>query len=483
MSADVTSYSPSSWSSPDKEGELFKQGHVVKNWKKRWFRVQQDTLFYFKDRRSDQPLGVVPLSMCRIARSTKAERPFTFELISRKIGKTFLIQAPSLPEANDWIRALEKGADYSCVSTPYNLKQVYHVDYDTTTGFSVIPPEWEAMLKSAGLTKPEVTNNFQNVVEILEYESKRLKDQQDKYTHAPIPIPEEEASVSLSDLISRDNPLQIYRGMKKIGEGAAGEVFVASHTKTGRRVAVKKMDINNENVKLLATEIRIMKTSKHPNVVEYVESYIVEEKMWVVMEYMGGGCLTDVLECFDHVQMDEAQISFVTRETLQSLAYTHAHHRIHRDIKSDNILLSDKGEVKLADFGYAAQLTKATNIRNTVVGTPYWMAPELIRGHDYGTKVDIWSLGIMLMEMAEGEPPYMEFPPLRALFLITTKGIPPLKDQSKWSRDFHSFLQKCLDTNVENRPEAAELLRHPFLHRACSAEEFAPIIHRAHKLK
>jgi len=292
---------------------------------------------------------------------------------------------------------------------------------------------------------------------------------------ASIPLPEE-TNLSLSDLISREDPTIVYKGMKKIGEGAAGEVFVATNAKTGTKVAVKKMEINNENIKLLATEISIMKSSKHPNVVEYIESYIVDERMWVVMEYMGGGCLTDVLECFEDVALNEAQIAYATRETLESLAYVHAHHRIHRDIKSDNILLSDHGQIKLADFGYAAQLTKVGNKRNTVVGTPYWMAPELIRGHDYGTKVDIWSLGIMIMEMAEGEPPYMDYPPLRALFLITTKGIPPLKDQNKWSREFHDFLQKCLDVKVQTRPEAAELLRHPFLLKSCTAEEFAPVI-------
>jgi len=243
---------------------------------------------------------------------------------------------------------------------------------------------------------------------------------------------------------------------------------------------VKKMEINNENIKLLVTEIGIMKSSKHPNIVEYLDSYIVEDReMWVVMEYMGGGCLTDVLESFDTIQMTETQIAYVARETLKALSYVHSLHRIHRDIKSDNILLSSDGAVKLADFGYAAQLTNKQKVRNTVVGTPYWMAPELIRGHDYGTKVDIWSLGIMLIEMAEGEPPYMEYPPLRALFLITTKGIPPLKDQMKWSKEFHDFFQKCLDVNVQTRPEAADLLRHPFLLRACAPEVFKPVIQAA----
>jgi len=477
---DVSAYPPSCWDSPEKEGELFKQGHVVKNWKKRWFRIQNDMMFYFTKRTDERPIGAVPLRLCHVTETTKTGKPFSFELSARKVGKTFFIQASSKTEVDEWIRAFEKGAEYSCVSTPYNLEHNVHVDFNSATGFSGIPPEWEAMLKSALITKKEVMDNPKQILSVLEFESKRQKDEMDRQKNPPahIPLPEE-TNTSLNELISREDPTLVYKGMKKIGEGAAGEVFEATHSKTGQKVAIKKMEINNENVKLLATEISIMKSSKHPNVVEYIESYIVDEKMWVMMEYMGGGCLTDVLECFDDIQMNEQQIAYVTRETLQSLAYVHAHHRIHRDIKSDNILLSIDGAVKLADFGYAAQLTKSFVKRNTVVGTPYWMAPELIRGHDYGTKVDIWSLGIMLIEMAEGEPPYMEYPPLRALFLITTKGIPPLKDQNKWSRDFHDFLQKCLDVKVQTRPEAAELLRHPFLQKAGTAEDFKPLIRAA----
>jgi len=146
-------------------------------------------------------------------------------------------------------------------------------------------------------------------------------------------------------------------------------------------------------------------------------------------------------------------------------------------------LLGDNGSIKIADFGYAAQLTQKQQKRNTVVGTPYWMAPELIRGHDYGTKVDIWSLGIMVMEMAEGEPPYMEFPPLRALFLITTKGIPALKEPEKWTADFQDFVSKCLIKDPEDRPGADELLKHPFLKQACKPSEFVPIIQEARVAK
>jgi len=189
------------------------------------------------------------------------------------------------------------------------------------------------------------------------------------------------------------------------------------------------------------------------------------------------------LGTIEDLKMTEPQIAYSCKQSLKALRYIHSLHRIHRDIKSDNILLSMDGAVKLADFGYAAQLTQKQQKRNTVVGTPYWMAPELIRGHDYGIKVDIWSLGIMLMEMAEGEPPYMEYPPLRALFLITTKGIPPLKEPHKWSADFNDFFAKCLEKDVDKRPTAEVLLKHPFMNRACDPREMTPLLKASKALR
>eukprot|EP01119_Soliformovum_irregulare_P012756 TRINITY_DN3338_c1_g1_i1.p1 TRINITY_DN3338_c1_g1~~TRINITY_DN3338_c1_g1_i1.p1 ORF type:complete len:734 (+),score=190.55 TRINITY_DN3338_c1_g1_i1:180-2381(+) len=294
----------------------------------------------------------------------------------------------------------------------------------------------------------------------------------------------EERNVNLQDLVSKDDPNPIFVDSVKVGEGAAGEVFLATDCRSNTKVAIKKMPLNPQNVKLLITEIGIMKSSIHPNIVQYYDSYLASETIWVVMEFMGGGCLTEVLEQYPNgVQMTELQIATACLDTLRGLAYIHNLHRIHRDIKSDNVLLGSDGSIKLADFGYAAQLTQAKPQRSTIVGTPYWMAPELIRGQNYDQKVDIWSLGIMCMEMAEGEPPYMDFPPLRALFLITTKGIPELKEPEKWSKDMHHFLARCLEKEPEDRPDAAELLKHPFLKKVAKKQEIEMIIQEAKKAK
>jgi len=279
------------------------------------------------------------------------------------------------------------------------------------------------------------------------------------------------------------SPLQLYTNIEKCGEGAAGEVFSAFEIDTKSRVAIKKMNIGRDNLKLIITEISIMKTSRHESIIEYIDSFAVDSQLWVVMEFMDGGCLTDILDEFESVALNEPQIALICKQTLLGLEYIHSLNRIHRDIKSDNILLSSTGSVKIADFGYAAQLTSEKIKRNTIVGTPYWMAPELIRGMDYSHKVDIWSTGIMIMEMAEGNPPYMEHPPLRALFLITTKGIPSLKSQDSWTMEFRQFVERSLDLEANNRPEATQLLRHPFLLRTAEHTELATVIMRAKQAK
>jgi len=389
-------------------------------------------------------------------------------------------------------------ADGGTVSSPFNVQHNIHVDFSSESGFRGLPADWETLLKSSGITKDDVIEDSAAVLNILEFGdaymghkkpiTKATLDQPVQTTTSSTPTPEisplpEEKAITLNDLINKSDPTKLYPNPKKIGEGAAGEVFMAISSDNERRVAIKKMTLANQNLKLLLTEIAIMKDSHHQNIVDYIDSYIVEDKLWVVMEYMDGGCLTEILEQYEQMQMQEKHIARVCLEALKGLMYIHSLHRIHRDIKSDNILMGMNGDIKLADFGYAAQLTRQKQKRNTIVGTPYWMAPELIRGQNYDTKVDVWSLGIMAMEMAEGEPPYMEFPPLRALFLITTKGIPPLKEPRKWSPVFQSFVSTCLEKEAENRPDSFELAKHPFLKLACEPLEITTLIEKARALK
>lgn len=400
------------------------------------------------------------------------------------------------------------------ISTPFNIKHDVHVDFSSSTGLKGLPPEWEALVKSnfGEGDKAAIAANKDAMVDILQFQTTYQQQRDaaaaaaaaeaampaleeaeiDMLTAAMLdtptatPLPAERA-VKLDELINTSvDPTALYPDLRKIGEGAAGEVFLATDSQSGRRVAVKKMALNAQNLKLLSTEIQIMKTSKHPNIIEYIDSYIVDKKLWVVMEFMGAGCLTEVLDQFDAgVHMTEAQIAFVCKANLKGLSYVHSMHRIHRDIKSDNILLGSDGSCKIADFGYAAQLTQEKAKRVTIVGTPYWMAPELIRGQNYDQKVDIWSLGIMVMEMAEGDPPYMDFPPLRALFLITTKGIPGLKHPEKWSTEFKDFVAQCLEKDAENRPTADQLLFHPFIVNYADRPDsnLVPVINAARKAK
>ncbi|KAJ3177738.1 Protein kinase [Geranomyces variabilis] len=283
----------------------------------------------------------------------------------------------------------------------------------------------------------------------------------------------------LRSVVSKGDPVAMYSKIKKVGQGASGSVFVARNNTTNAIVAIKQMDLANQPRKeLIVNEILVMKESQHPNIVNYLDSFLVKGELWVIMEYMEGGPLTDII---DGNTMNEAQIAAICCETIKGLHHLHNRSIIHRDIKSDNVLLDADGHVKITDFGFCAKLTADRGKRATMVGTPYWMAPEVVKQKEYGAKVDVWSLGIMAIEMIEGEPPYLEEEPLKALYLIATNGTPTLKTPDKLSGVFKNFLGRCLEVDVTKRATAEELLHHPFLRMSAPASALMPLVKRTVK--
>ncbi|KAI0717974.1 Pkinase-domain-containing protein [Cerioporus squamosus] len=284
----------------------------------------------------------------------------------------------------------------------------------------------------------------------------------------------------LQQICTDADPTKLYRNLVKIGAGASGGVYTAYQVGTNLSVAIKQMDLDKQPKKdLIINEILVMRASRHPNIVNYIDSFLHKNELWVVMEYMEGGSLTDVVTAN---LMTEGQIAAVSRETAQGLEHLHRHGVIHRDIKSDNVLLSMNGDIKLTDFGFCAQISESNAKRTTMVGTPYWMAPEVVTRKEYGPKVDIWSLGIMAIEMIEGEPPYLNQNPLKALYLIATNGTPQIANPESLSPVFRDYLSKTLEVDADKRPTASELLQHPFFKLSEPLRTLAPLIKAAREI-
>uniref|UniRef100_A0A2K5CC53 non-specific serine/threonine protein kinase n=1 Tax=Aotus nancymaae TaxID=37293 RepID=A0A2K5CC53_AOTNA len=401
------------------------------------------------------------------------------------------------------------------ISTPSDFEHTIHVGFDAVTGeFTDMPEQWAQLLQTSNITKLEQNKNPQAVLNVLKfYDSNTVKqkylsftppekdgfpsgtpelnakgsetsavvtedDDDDEETAPPVIAPrpdhmksicmidymtkmtDEEIMEKLKTIVSIGDPKKKYTGYEKFGQGASGTVFTATDIALGQEVAIKEINLQKQPKKeLLINEILVMKEFKTPNIVNFLDSYVVRDELFVVMEYLA------------------AQIAAVGRECLQVLEFLHAYQVIHRDIKSDNVLLGMEGSVKLSDFGFCAQITPEHSKRSTMVGTPYWMAPEAVTQKAYSPKVDIWSLGIMAIEMVEeGKSLYINENPSRALRLIATNGSPGLQNPEKLSPIFQDFSNRCLEMDVEKRGSAKELLQHPFLKLTKPFSTLTPLI-------
>ncbi|XP_035993496.1 LOW QUALITY PROTEIN: serine/threonine-protein kinase 10-like [Fundulus heteroclitus] len=281
-----------------------------------------------------------------------------------------------------------------------------------------------------------------------------------------------------------ENPEEVWEIVGELGDGAFGKVFKAQNKQTGVLAAAKVIDTKTEEeLEDYMVEIDILASCDHQNIVKLLDAFYYESKLWILIEFCAGGAVDAVMLELER-PLTEPQIRVVCKQTLQALVYLHENKIIHRDLKAGNILFTLNGDVKLADFGVSAKNTKTLQRRDSFIGTPYWMAPEVVmcetsKDRPYDYKADIWSLGVTLIELAQVEPPNHEMNPMRVLLKIAKAEPPTLMQPSRWSPEFSDFLKRCLDKNLDSRWTAAQLLQHSFVSTVTDSRPLRELIAEA----
>jgi hypothetical protein len=433
---------PIMWKTPDKEGWLQKQGHRVRSWKQRWFILQHDMLFYFascpKDTPGIEPLGSVCLRGASFELQSKDQAgrrsPRLEQKQPRKVDTSGTIKAPKSP------RFLTLGAS----TVPFTVK---------------IGEVWQGGGSRVTVLGGMVESDMREWIKAMEKGGERVAGgplNVKQHTHF-------EQNVDFFGLINTNNPLDTYQHFKAIGKGGFSTVWTAEEKPSGKLVVVKVIKIKKLNLKYILQELLMHKSCVHENIVSFIDAYFVTEKkeIWIVLEHMDGGNLTSKLDPVEG--MKERAIAVCCHAMVKAVDYIHSLNRIHRDLKSDNVLYDSSGKVKLADFGFCTALTQTNARVKSIVGTSYWMAPEIVSRNSYDKPVDIWALGIVAIEMAEGFPPMwgLEWSELEKMMQMRSGG-PSLKDHSKWSKEFVQFVEACLIVDPDNRATSKDLLESPF---------------------
>ena len=287
-------------------------------------------------------------------------------------------------------------------------------------------------------------------------------------------------------------PEEVFDILSKLGQGSYGSVFKAKHKENNNIFAIKQIQMEGSDLQEVIKEISIMEQCDSPFVVKYFGSYFKNTEIWIVMEYCGVGSVLDIMKMRAlHWRLPRGQVKSLTEPeiatilmgTLKGLEYLHLRKKIHRDIKAGNILLSECGQAKLGDFGVAGQLTDTLAKRNTLIGTPYWMAPEITQEIGYNCAADIWSLGITALEMAEGKAPYADIHPMRFIFMLHKKPPPTFSQPDKWSETLIDFVSRCLVKNPESRATAPELLEHEFIKKSHTPDSLSNLIEETQAAK